>query len=121
MRPADVVLLVLRVAMETAIVVALAWWGLTTGGSTATSLLLGLGAPLVGFGFWGAVDFHQLGPLAEPTRLVQELLISLLAALALAVVGLTAWAWALMALTLGYHALVYVLGRRLLPAEPATR
>jgi len=33
-------------------------------------------------GFWGAVDFHQAGRLAEPLRLVQELAISGLAAVA---------------------------------------
>jgi hypothetical protein len=41
-----------------------------------------LGAPLVGFGFWGAVDFHQAGRFAEPLRLIQELAISALAAVA---------------------------------------
>ena len=61
--------------------------GFHTGDGTAGSLLLGLGAPALGFGFWGAVDFHRAGRWAEPLRLVQEVVVSGLAALALYVAG----------------------------------
>ena len=107
-------LLALRVAMETGVVVALAMWGFHAGGGTGTEILLAIGAPLVGFGFWGAVDFRQAGRLAEPLRLVQELAVSGLAAVAWYAAGEHALAWALGLLSLGYHALVYATGGRLL-------
>ena len=43
--------------------------------------------PLIGFGFWGAVDFHQFGRLSEWLRLMQELVISGMAAFALYITG----------------------------------
>jgi hypothetical protein len=49
--------------------------------SPRTTVLLGVGAPLVGFGFWGAVDFHRARH-AEGLRLPQELVVSGLAAVA---------------------------------------
>ena len=57
--------LALRVLMETGIVVALAYWGVHTGDSTAAKILLGVGAPVLGFGFWGAVDFRWAQPLSH--------------------------------------------------------
>jgi Protein of unknown function (DUF2568) len=111
------VLLTLRVAMEIGIVAALAYWGVHTGGSTGAKILLGLGAPAVGFGFWGAVDFHSAGRLAESLRLVQELGVSLLAAVAWFGAERPIAAGALAAISIVYHALVYATGGRLL--EPA--
>ena len=46
--------LTLRVIMEAGIVGAFAYWGYQTGASTGTKILLAAGAPLLGFGFWGA-------------------------------------------------------------------
>jgi Protein of unknown function (DUF2568) len=92
--------LVLRVTTETAIVVALGSWGYHTGGSTPARIGLMLVAPLVGFGFWGAVDFHQTGRLAEPLRLTQELAVSGLAAIAWYAAGHHTPAVALAALSL---------------------
>lgn len=106
--------LVLRVTMETGIVVALGFWGYHTGDSTAAKIGLLIGAPIVGFGFWGAVDFHQAGRLAEPLRLTQELVISGLAAVAWYVAGYHALGVTLGVLSLAYHALVYAAGARLL-------
>jgi hypothetical protein len=63
------VLLLLRVLMERGIVAALCSWGAHMGGTVATKVILGVGAPALGFGFWGAVDFHQAGRFAEPLRL----------------------------------------------------
>jgi Protein of unknown function (DUF2568) len=112
--PLGTVTLALRVLMEAGIVFGLAYWGAHTGGSTAARIALGILAPAIGFGFWGAVDFHQAGRFAEPLRLVQELVISGLAALALYAAGLHVLGVALAALSLVYHALVYLSGGALL-------
>lgn len=114
MKPHQLLNLVLRVLMETGIVVALAWWGLEAGDSTAAKLLLGICAPAVGFGFWGAVDFHQTGRAGEPLRLTQELTVSALAALAWYSAGQQVLGLALAGLSVVYHALVYLSGERLL-------
>jgi hypothetical protein len=82
MTPTQRLLLSLRVLMEIGVVAALAFWGAHFGGTTAEKIALGIAAPAIGFGFWGAIDFHQAGRLAEPLRLLQELAVSLLAALA---------------------------------------
>ena len=100
--------------MELAIVVALAWWGAVTGTSAASSILLGVAAPLVGFGIWGLVDFHQAGRLGEPLRLIEELAISFLAAAGWYAAGQHLLGWGLAGLSVVYHVLVYATGRRLL-------
>jgi Protein of unknown function (DUF2568) len=109
--------LILRVTMETGVVVALGFWGYHTGGSTGSQIGLMIAAPLVAFGFWGAVDFHQAGRLAEPLRLIQELAISGLAAIAWYAAGYQAAGLALAGLSLVYHALVYASGARLLMGQ----
>ena len=106
--------LVLRVVMEAGIVAAFAWWGYRAGAGTGMKILLAVGAPALGFGFWGAVDFHQAGRLAEPLRLLQELAISALAAAAVYAAGQHLLGWALGLLSVTYHALVYLQGGRLL-------
>lgn len=72
--------LLLRVLLELGVVAALAHWGIHTGNTTATKVALGVAAPAVGFGFWGAVDLHRAGR-GEILRLVQELAVSGLARL----------------------------------------
>jgi hypothetical protein len=114
LRPAQALLLALRVSLETGIVAALAYWGAKTGSTPVARVALGVGAPLVGFGLWGAVDFRQAGRLAEPLRLLQELVISALAAAALYGAGSHALGLALALLSVGYHALLYAQGERLL-------
>ena len=106
--------LALRALMEGGVVLGLAYWGVRAGEDTAGKVLLGLGAPVLGFGFWGAVDFRRAGRLAEPLRLMQELLVSVLAAAALYVAGQPVLGIALAALSIVYHALVYASGARLL-------
>ena len=105
--------LVLRVMLEVGVVIALADWGIHTGQGTPAKVLLGVGAPLVGFGFWGAVDFHRARH-AEGLRLLQELVVSGLAAVAwyatgAHLLGVTLAAWSIL-----YHAFVYASGARLL-------
>jgi Protein of unknown function (DUF2568) len=118
--PIQLITLILRVTMEAGIVAGLAYWGVHAGSSTATKLLLGIGAPAVGFGIWGAVDFHQAGH-GEHLRLIEELAISLVAAAALWAADQHTAGLALGVLTIAYHALVYATGGTLLEQEPATR
>ncbi|MFL7869900.1 MAG: YrdB family protein [Anaerolineales bacterium] len=106
--------LALRALMETGIVLALAYWGYQIGNNLWTKVLLGIVAPLLGFGFWGAIDFHQAGNMAEPLRLIEELVVSWLAAFALFVAGQPVLGWTLGLLSIVYHALVYISGGRLL-------
>ena len=67
----------------------------------------------IGFGLWGAVDFHRSRH-GEMLRLVQELVISGLAAAACYAAGRHALAIALATLSIVYHALVYASGASLL-------
>jgi hypothetical protein len=106
--------LALRALMELGIVVGLGYWGYVTGGSLGTRLLLAIGAPLLGFGFWGMVDFRQAGKFAEPLRLIQELVISGLAAAAWYGSGQHSLGISLGLVSLVYHVLVYTLGGTLL-------
>lgn len=116
--PVELVTLVLRVLMETWVVAGFAWWGYRTGPTPPTSVLLAIAAPVIGFGIWGAVDFHQLGRAAEPLRLVEELVLSGLAAVGLFVVGQPVLGVGLVLLSLVYHVLVYAQGSRLLKPRP---
>ena len=103
--------------MELGIVAALAYWGVQTGAATPMKALLGIAAPLVGFGIWGVIDFRTTGAMAEPLRLAEELVISGLAALGAYTAGAQTLGWALGLLSLVYHALVYAAGDRLLRTE----
>ncbi len=106
--------LALRALMEMGVVYGFGYWGWHAGGSGAARVALAVGAPLLGFGFWGLVDFRGAGALAEPLRLVQELAVSGLAALALGTAGAPALGWALALTSAAHHALVYLLGQSLL-------
>ena len=106
--------LALRALVEAGIVGAFAYWGFEAGPGTGMKVLLAVGAPALGFGFWGAVDFHLAGRLAEPLRLLQELAISGLAAAALFTAGQHLLGWVLGLVSVVYHALVYLQGGRLL-------
>ncbi len=108
--------LALRATMEAGIVLAFAYWGYQIGPTLGWKILWAIGAPLLGFGFWGAVDFHQAGRMAEPLRLVEELVISLLAAVALYTTGQHVLGWILAMISIVYHLLVYLSGGHLLKA-----
>ena len=110
----------LRGIMEAGIVVALGIWGYHIGSSQLTKILFAVLAPAIGFGFWGAVDFHQFRKRSEAFRLIQELVISGLAAVALYLTGAHLWAWLLAMLSVIHHALVYLLGERLLKKAKET-
>ena len=104
----------LRALMELGIVVAFAYWGYHTGKSLTIKIILGIGAPLLGFGFWGIVDFHQAGKMSEALRLLQELIISGLAVTGFYFSGQILLAWILGILSVVHHSLVYALGEKLI-------
>jgi len=106
----------LRAIMEFGIVLALGYWGYKTGERAAVKTLLSVGAPLIGFGIWSLVDFRNAGVFAETLRLFQELLISGLAAFAWYAAGAEAWGWALGAVSIAHHTMLYLLGETLLRA-----
>jgi uncharacterized protein DUF2568 len=116
MSPFERLNLTLRALMETGVLLGLAYWGVHAGAGVGGKILLGAGAPIVGFGFWGAVDFRQARRLAEPLRLAQELILSGLAAVALYAAGQPALALGLAVVSIVYHVLVYASGARLLGA-----
>lgn len=100
--------------MEAGIVFAFLFWGYHVGKNIAIKILLAIAAPVVGFGFWGIVDFRNSERYAEIYRLVQELAVSGLAAILLYVSGLHVIAWLLGLISVAHHVLVYLLGERLL-------
>lgn len=110
----SVINLVLRALMELGIVLGLAFWGYQSGSTVVTRMLLCILAPVAVFSFWGLLDFHQAGRFAEPLRLAQELIISILVAAGLYSVGQPVPAWSLAVLSIIHHTLVYALGEKLL-------
>ena len=100
--------------METAIVAGLAYWGFHYGETTANKIIFCVAAPLLVFGFWGAYDFHKFGKWSESLRLLQELVLSGLAAFALYSVGQHLLGVLLGIITVLHHILVYALGETLL-------
>jgi hypothetical protein len=106
--------LALRGLMELGIVVALAYWGYQTGQSTIERALLSIGAPMLVFSVWTFIDFRKVVPVPEPFRLVQELVLSGLAAVAWYAAGQHTLGWGLGLVSIVHHALVYLLGERLL-------
>lgn len=103
----------LRATLELGIVVGLAVWGLHAGSSLTSRWLLAVAAPLLAFGFWGAIDFRQAGRYAEPLRLGQELAIDTLVALGFSAASLPILGWILAGLAVLHYGLVYTLGQRL--------
>jgi Protein of unknown function (DUF2568) len=106
--------LALRGIMELGIVVALGFWGFHTGRNTFMKIILGIGAPVIVFGFWGLVDFRNAGSKSEFLRLIQELVLSGLASIALYFAGEHALAWFLVLISIAHHILVYSLDETLL-------
>lgn len=106
--------LVLRWLMEAGIVLGLAFWGYHSGNSIVGRILLAVFAPAVVFGFWGFVDFRWMGRNAEVVRLIQELAITALVAVALIVAKEPAFGWLVVAISIGHHVLLYATGDSLL-------
>ena len=106
--------LALRGIMEIGIVAGLAYWGFHNGQNTTMKILLGIGAPLIIFGFWGSYDFHNFGKWSELLRLIQELVLSGLAAIAIYATGQHFLGLTLILLSFLHHTLVYLFGETLL-------
>lgn len=106
--------LVLRGLMETGIILAFGYWGYCLGAHMGTKILLCIAMPSLVFAFWSLVDFHQLGMVSERLRPVQELLVSGLAAIAIYSTGFHVFGWMLGGISIVHHALVYIIGDKLL-------
>ena len=104
----------LRGVMETLLVLGLGYLGYLMGEGKFWKIFLAILMPVVFFGIWGIVDFRRLNKYAESFRLIEEMLITLLAAAALYVYGAHFIAWALAILSVVHHSLTYLIGDRLL-------
>ena len=104
----------LRAVMELGIVLGLGYWGFKTGSGTAMKFVIGIGAPLIGFGFWGLADFRRTGSNPEVLRLMQELTISGLAAAGLYSVGEHILGLLLAFISIIHHTLIYMLRETLI-------
>jgi hypothetical protein len=100
--------------METGIVAGLAYCGLQFGETTATKIIFCIAAPGLIFGLWGSYDFHNFGKWSEFLRLIQELLLSFIAAFALYSAAQHSLGWILALISIFHHTLVYSLGETLL-------
>lgn len=88
--------LVLRFVLELAMVAALFAWGVRVAEPIWLKTLLGIAAPALALFAWGAFIAPRASRrLADPARLVLEVVLFALAAAGLAMVGLPGWAIAL--------------------------
>ena len=106
--------LALRGTMEAGIILALGYWGYCFGRGPGMKILLSIVVPALVFSFWGLVDFHQFGYASEALRLLQELLVTVLAAIALYSVGFHTLCWMMAIISIVHHTLVYATGDKLL-------
>lgn len=106
--------LALRGLMELGIVIALGYWGYRIGRSGFQRIVLTLGAPAVILSAWALFDFRHVVQTPEPYRLLQELVLSGLAAFAWYASGQRRLGITLGLVSIVHHALVYLLGGRLL-------
>jgi hypothetical protein len=109
----DTIALVLRGTMEAGIVGGLVFWGLRAGSSPLVRVVLAISAPVIVFGFWATVDFRWLGRSAEAMRLVQELAVAALVAVALFAVGSPVLGWSLAAVSVSHHVFARLAADRL--------
>jgi hypothetical protein len=106
--------LVIRVLVEIGVLIGPMCYGYQLGQNMMVKILLSFIAALLVFGFWSLVDFHQCGRNAELFRLLQELILSALAAFFFFKAGLHRTGWILAVLSVIHHVLLYLLGDRLL-------
>lgn len=112
--------LALRFGLEMAMLAALAWWGIESGGNTGLKVLLGIGAPLAAMGVWGMYIAPRASRrLSDPVRVAVEI-----AMFSLAVAGLVAIDQTVLAVTLAALAalnLTLLFGLRQRQARTANR
>ncbi len=90
--------LVLRFLLELAMIAALFTWGVRIADPIWLKTLLGVAAPALALFAWGAFIAPRASRrLADPARLLLEIVLFGLAAIGLATVGLPVWAIALAA------------------------
>ncbi|MEJ2614963.1 MAG: YrdB family protein [Ignavibacteriaceae bacterium] len=106
--------LVLRSLMEMGIIAGFGYWGFQIAKGNIMKIILTICVPVIIFGFWGLVDFHKAGKFSESLRLLQELIISGSAAVALYAAGQHLWGWILALLSIVHHVFVYLVGDTLL-------
>ena len=104
----------LRGLMEFGIVIGLGYWGFQAGTSLLIKILLSIFTPLIVFGFWGLVDFQQVGHLGERLRLFQEIIICGITVVALYSAGQPILGWIFGVIAIVQHGLVYLTGDTLL-------
>jgi hypothetical protein len=104
----------LRSLMEVGIVAGLGYWGFHTGNGTAKKIILSIVSPAIIFGFWGLFDFHNVRNFSEILRLIQELILSWIAAAALYFAGQHTFGWILSIISIIHHLVVYSIGDTLL-------
>ena len=102
-----------RFLLELSALVALGYWGFTTGDGLAARIGLGIGAPLTAAIIWGTfVAPKARNRLADPLRHVPELLVFGSAVAALFATGHGVLAWVFTGLVVGHIVLMYVFGQR---------
>jgi hypothetical protein len=100
--------------MEMGIIVGFGYWGFHIARGSVLKIIITIFLPVIVFGFWGVVDFHNAGKFSEPLRLIQELVISGAAAVALYASEQHLFGWILALLSIVHHILVYLIGDTLL-------
>ena len=106
--------LFLRSLMEMGIVAGSGYWGFQIAKGSIMKIILTICVPVIIFSFWGFIDFHKAGKFSEHLRLLQELIISGAAAVALYSAGQHLFGWILALLSIVHHILVYLIGDTLL-------
>lgn len=85
--------LALSFLLELAMLVAFGYWGFNTGESTVVHWILGLGVPVIAIVIWSIFNAPlSKRRLARTPRIILEVVMFSLGALALAVAGQTTWA-----------------------------
>ena len=105
--------LVLRFALELAMLFAFGYWGFTTGGNLMSRIALGAGGPVVAIAVWGMLIAPRTPRLLrDPGRLVLEVALFGLAVAALIAVDRPQWASVLAVVTVANIGLLFVFDQR---------
>ncbi len=101
--------LTLSFLLELAMLVAYGYWGFNTGSSTLVHWILGLGIPIVAIIIWSIYNVPMSKRrLPRTPRMILEVVMFSLGALALAVTGQTTWAIIFAVLIVVNQVLLYV-------------
>lgn len=106
--------LTLRSLMEIGILAGLGYWGFQAGKGITMKIILSISVPAIIFGFCSLVDFQKVKNYSEILRLIQELILSGIAAVSLYFAGQHTLGWILGLISIFHHVLVYVTGDTLI-------